>query len=176
VTPPLVRDSTAADLPEIARIYQFHVTNGLGSFEEVAPGIDELARRRAEILGRGLPYVVAEGPDSGIMGYAYAGPYRTRSAYRYTVENSVYVTPGGARQGVGRRLLAVLIERCTALGYRQMVAVIGDSGNRNSIGLHEAMGFRTIGTMPAIGWKHGRWVDSVLMQRPLGPGGDRPPG
>ena len=111
-----------------------------------------------------------------MLGYAYAGPYRTRSAYRFTLENSVYVAPGTVRRGVGRTLLAALIPRCAALGYRQMVAVIGDSGNAPSIGLHEALGFRVIGTIRGVGFKHGRWVDSVLMQLPLGPGDATLPG
>jgi L-amino acid N-acyltransferase YncA len=170
-----VRDSRESDLPAIHRIYAHHVLTGLGSFEETPPDVAELARRRAEILGRRLPYLVASGEDGAVLGYSYAGPYRTRSAYRFTLENSVYVAPEAARSGVGRRLLGALIERCTALGYRQMVGVIGDSGNAGSIGLHAAMGFRRIGHIEGVGWKHGSWVDSVLMQRALGPGAGTPP-
>lgn len=170
----LVRDAREADMPAVVRIYGHHVEHGLASFEERAPDLAELLRRRAEVLGRGLPYLVAE-RAGGIVGFAYASPYRTRAAYRYSVEDSVYVDHRALRQGVGRALLAVLIERCTALGYRQMVAVIGDSGNEGSMGAHAALGFREIGRLAAIGFKFDRWVDSVFMQRPLGPGSETPP-
>jgi L-amino acid N-acyltransferase YncA len=172
----IVRESVEADLEAIEAVYAHHVAHGLGSFEETPPSREELARRRADVLARSLPYLVAVDTSGKLLGYAYAGPYRTRSAYRHTVENSVYVAPGAARQGVGRVLLAALIAHCETAGFRQMVAVIGDSGNTGSIGLHEALGFRRVGTLEAIGWKHGRWVDSVLMQRALGPGGDSSPG
>jgi phosphinothricin acetyltransferase len=171
-----VRDSREADLEAIAGIYAHHVTHGLGSFEETPPSREELAQRRADVLARGLPYLVCVDAAGTLLGYAYAGAYRTRSAYRYTVENSVYVAPEAARRGVGSALLAALIERCEAAGFRQMVAVIGDSANAGSIGLHAALGFRRVGTLEAIGWKHGRWVDGVLMQRALGGGGASPPG
>ncbi|MFN4088866.1 MAG: GNAT family N-acetyltransferase [Alphaproteobacteria bacterium] len=150
-------------------IYAHHVLHGLGSFEEVPPDVDEMLRRRADILGRGLPYLVAE-LDGAIAGYAYAGSYRPRPAYRYTVENSVYVAPGKAGQGVGRALLADLVAQCAATGARQMIAVIGDSGNAGSIALHASQGFAYCGLLRAVGFKHGRWVDSVIMQRALGPG------
>jgi L-amino acid N-acyltransferase YncA len=166
-----VRDSVEHDLPEIAAIYTHHVTHGLASFEEEAPDAAEMGRRRKELLARGFPYLVAATrPDGGVLGYAYAGPYRTRSAYRFSVENSVYVSPDAARQGLGRQLLTTLIERCTAAGFRQMIAVIGDSGNVGSIGLHQALGFRRVGVLTAVGFKQGRWVDCVLMQTALGPG------
>jgi L-amino acid N-acyltransferase YncA len=165
-----IRDSLPEDMPAIAAVYAHHVRFGLGSFEEEPPSQAELARRREEVLARGLPYLVAADGAGAVLGYAYASPYRTRSAYRFGVEDSIYVAPGGFRRGVGRALLAALIERCTRLGYRQMVAVIGDSGNAGSIGLHEQAGFQRVGLLPAIGFKHGRWVDSVLMQRSLGPG------
>ncbi len=164
-----LRDATEADIAAIHRIYAHHVLHGFGSFEEVPPDEDELLRRRRDIVARGLPYIVAE-IDGRIAGYAYAGPYRMRSAYRHSVEDSIYVAPQAQRQGVGRVLLAELITRCTALGYRQMVAVIGDSANHGSIGVHTAQGFVIVGRLPAIGFKHGRWVDSVVMQRPLGEG------
>lgn len=170
----LVREAREDDMPVIQEIYSHHVRRGLSSFEEVAPDVDELLRRRAEVLKRGLPYLVAE-RDGEIVGFAYAGPYRTRSAYRYSVEDSVYVDHRALRQGVGRALLGVLIERCTALGYRQMIAVIGDSGNESSIGAHQAMGFREVGRLPAVGFKLRQWVDSVLMQRALGPGSSTAP-
>jgi L-amino acid N-acyltransferase YncA len=163
-----IRDSTEGDVAAIAAIYAHHVRHGLGSFEEEPPGAGEVARRRAEVLAKQLPYLVAAGPAGAVLGYAYAAPYRTRSAYRFSVEDSVYVAADAGRRGVGRALLAELIRRCTAQGYRQMVAVIGDSGNAASIRLHEDQGFRPAGLLPAIGFKHGRWVDSVLMQRALG--------
>jgi phosphinothricin acetyltransferase len=169
-----VRDSIEADVPFIQAIYAHHVRTGLGSFEEIPPDAVEIDRRRAEILGRGLPYLVAEIDDptipGGIAGYAYAGPYRTRSAYRYSVEDSIYIAPTALRRGAGRVLLDELLRRCTALGYRQMIAVIGDSANHGSIGVHAAAGFKQVALLPAIGFKFGRWVDGVMMQRPLGEG------
>jgi L-amino acid N-acyltransferase YncA len=162
------------DLPAVTAIYAHHVRHGLGSFEEEPPDLAEMGRRHAEITARGLPYLVAE-CHGRLLGYAYAAPYRPRSAYRHTVEDSIYVAPDCLRAGAGGLLLAGLIERCTAAGYRQMVAVIGDSGNAASIGLHLKHGFRPVGTLEACGFKHGRWVDSVLMQRPLGAGAARLP-
>lgn len=141
----------------------------MASFEETPPSVEEMARRHGEVAGRGYPYLVAT-VDDRIAGYAYAGPYRPRPAYRHSVENSVYLAPDRQRAGIGSALLAELIRRCEAAGFRQMVAVIGDSANAASIGLHERLGFRRAGLLTAIGHKHGRWVDSVLMQRPLGPG------
>ncbi len=167
---PIVRDSKDGDLPAIAAIYGHHVIHGFGSFEEVPPGVEELAKRRLEILGKGLPYLVATDGAGTVLGYAYASPYRTRSAYRFTVEDSIYVAPEAARRGIGRTLLTALIERCTELGYRQMIAVIGDSGNQGSIGLHQSLGFARTALLPTIGFKRGRWVDCVMMQRALGPG------
>jgi L-amino acid N-acyltransferase YncA len=164
-----VRDSRDADLPGIATIYAHHVRFGLGSFEEEPPDLSELARRRDEVLARQLPYLVAVNQTAAVLGYAYAAPYRTRSAYRFSLEDSIYIAPEAKRHGFGRALLGALIVRCAALGYRQMVAVIGDSGNAASIGLHERLGFRRVGLLPSIGFKRGLWVDSVLMQRALGP-------
>ena len=164
----LVRLSTEADLPAIQAIYAHHVLTGLASFEELPPDLAEMARRRAELSARGLPHLVAEA-DGRVLGYAYAGPYRARIAYRFTVEDSVYVAPDATGRGLGRLLLARLIADCEALGARQMVAVIGDSGNAASIGLHRALGFEHTGTLRDVGSKFGRWVDTVLMQRPLGP-------
>lgn len=165
----LVRDSRDDDMPAIHVIYEHHVRTGLGSFEEVPPDVEEMRRRRAVILGDKLPYLVAE-IDGGIAGYAYAGRFRPRSAYRFSVEDSIYVGPDAQRQGIGRALLQELIGRCTLAGYRQMLAVIGDSANYGSIGVHAAAGFTQVAMMPAIGFKFGRWVDSVIMQRALGPG------
>jgi phosphinothricin acetyltransferase len=172
---PSVRDSEDADLPAIAAIYAYHVTHGFGSFEEVPPDLAELARRRREILGKELPYLVARDGAGSVLGYAYASPYRTRSAYRFTVEDSIYVAPRAARRGVGRLLLEALIQRCTEAGYRQMIAVIGDSGNDGSIGLHRSLGFVRAALLPSIGFKRGRWIDCVMMQRPLGSGGGTVP-
>jgi L-amino acid N-acyltransferase YncA len=171
----VIRASRREDVPALAAIYAHHVLNGLASFEIEPPDPDEIALRRENVLARGLPYLVAE-LDSRIAGYAYAAAYRMRPAYRYALEDSVYVDPDAARRGVGRALLAALVEACATLGYRQMVAVIGDSGNAASIGLHAACGFAHAGLLPSVGFKQGRWVDSVLMQRALGPGGAVPPG
>lgn len=168
--PVTVRDSRETDLPAIAAIYAHHVLHGFGSFEEVPPGIDEMARRRQEILAKGLPYLVAADDRGEVVGYAYASPYRPRSAYRFSIEDSIYVAPGGARKGVGRALLTAIIRKGTELGYRQMVAVIGDSANHGSIGLHQALGFARVGLLSSVGFKAGRWVDGVLMQRALGAG------
>ncbi len=164
-----IRASAPTDVRAIAAIYAHHVRNGLASFEIVPPDDAEIARRRESILARDLPYIVAD-LDRKIAGYAYAAPYRERPAYRYTLEDSVYIDPSAARQGVGRALLDSLIKTCAALGYRQMIAVIGDSANTASIGLHEACGFARTGLLPSVGFKLGRWVDSVLMQRALGSG------
>ncbi|MDE2229547.1 MAG: N-acetyltransferase [Alphaproteobacteria bacterium] len=165
----MLRDSTPGDLDAVAGIYAHHVRFGLGSFEETPPSVEEIGRRREAVLALSLPFLVAVS-DGRVVGYAYAGLYRTRSAYRYTLEDSIYVAPDAARHGIGRALLTRLIERCAALNYRQIVAVIGDSDNTASIRLHETLGFVRIGVLPAIGFKHGRWVGSVLMQRPLGAG------
>jgi phosphinothricin acetyltransferase len=165
-TPVRVRDSVAEDMTAIQAIYAHHVLKGLGSFEEVPPDVDEMIARRGRSLAVGLPYLVAE-VDGAIAGFAYAGPFRERSAYRHTVENSVYVAPDRRGEGVGQTLLAVLIERCTRIGFHQMVAVIGDSENLASIRLHEQAGFRRAGVLRSVGHKFGRWVDSVLMQRQL---------
>lgn len=162
----VVRDAGERDVPRIAVIYAHHVLTGLATFEVVPPEAAEMARRRENVLGWALPYFVAE-DASGVLGYAYAAPYRTRAGYRYTVEDSIYVDPAAVGRGVGRRLLERLIEACVACGCRQMIAVIGDTANGASIGLHEACGFARVGMLPATGFKFGRWVDSVLMQRGL---------
>jgi L-amino acid N-acyltransferase YncA len=167
-----VRD---ADIAQIAAIYAHHVRHGLASFEEVPPDAAEMARRRAEVAARGLPYLVAAQGER-IAGYAYAGPYRARPAYRFTLEDSVYVHPDRVGRGIGRRLLPALIAACEAGWHRQMIAVIGDSANAASIGLHAACGFRQAGVLRAVGFKLGRWVDTVLMQRALGDGDRAAPG
>ncbi len=170
-----IRDSRDADIPAIAAIYGHWVTHGLASFETEPPEVAEMARRRQAVLAAGYPYLVAEAADGRVLGYAYAGAYRTRPAYRFAVENSIYVAPDAGRGGIGARLLDALVEGCTARGFRLMVAVIGDSGNAASIGVHTRAGFTHAGMLPAIGWKHGRWVDSVLMTRPLGEGASSAP-
>ena len=166
----LLRDSTDADIPAIAAIYGHWVTHGRASFELEPPGEAEMAKRREAILAGGYPYLVATDASGRLLGYAYASAYRARPAYRFSVENSVYVAPDAGRRGAGRLLLPALIERCEASGFRLMIAVIGDSGNAPSIGLHAACGFTHCGVLPAVGWKHGQWLDTVLMTRPLGEG------
>ena len=151
-------------------VYAHHVLHGLGSFELEPPSVEEMAERRRAIVGLSLPYLVAAGGDGEVVGFAYAAPYRTRPAYRSTVEDSVYVAPTAQGRGLGRALLDEVVRRCVAAGTRQMVAVIGDSGNRGSVALHAAAGFREVGVLRAVGWKHGRWVDTVIMQRELGVG------
>ena len=166
---------TAGDIPAITRIYAHAVRHGTASFELDPPDEAEMLRRQRALVDGGYPYIVAEN-DGSILGYAYAGPFRPRPAYRHSVENSVYVAPQAQRRGVGRVLLDALIVRCTDAGFRQMIAVIGDSTlQAASIGLHAAAGFRMVGTLDAVGFKHGRWLDSVYMQRPLGAGADTPP-
>jgi phosphinothricin acetyltransferase len=169
-----VRDSRDDDIPAITAIYSHAVLHGAASFELEPPDAAEMARRRCALLGAGYPYLVAT-LGGGVAGYAYAGPYRPRPAYRFAVENSVYVAPDRQRAGIGHALIEALVARCEQAGFRLMVAVIGDSGNAASIGLHAAHGFRHAGLLPAVGWKHGRWVDSVLMTRPLGDGAGTPP-
>ncbi len=164
-----LRPSTDADVPAIAAIYAHHVRTGLASFETVPPTQEEMAHRRLEILKHGLPYLVAE-LGGAVAGYAYAGPYRLRPAYRFTLEDSIYVHPDHIGKGIGRLLLGALIAACEQKGYRQMIAIIGDTGNAASIGLHQAFGFEHAGTLRAVGFKFGRWVDTVLMQRSLGTG------
>jgi L-amino acid N-acyltransferase YncA len=165
----LVRPSRDADIAAIARIYAHHVLHGLASFEEVPPDAAELAARRQKVLSYGLPHLVAERAGN-VVGYSYAGPYHSRSGYRFTLEDSVYVDAGQLGQGVGRALLSRLIAACEQGPWRQMIAVIGDSANQASISLHASQGFRRIGTYGSVGFKFGRWVDSVLMQRELGEG------
>ena len=169
-----VRDAEDADLADIQAIYAHHVLHGLATFEEVPPPVDEMAGRRAAVLAAGLPYLVAE-LDGRVAGYSYATAFRPRPAYRHTIEDSVYVRDGMAGHGIGVALLGELIRRCEAGPWRQMIAVIGDSANAASIGLHRRMGFVHAGTLVAVGFKLGRWVDTVQMQRALGAGSATPP-
>lgn len=174
--PLLVRDSTEADLPAITDIYAHHVRHGTGSFELDAPTLEEMTRRRADVLANGFPYLVTCAGDGRVLGYAYANHFRLRPAYRFTAEDSIYVAQDARGRGVGKRLLAELLARCEARGCRQMLAVIGDSANTGSIALHAASGFRFAGTLRATGWKFERWLDTVIMQRELGPADRTPAG
>ena len=170
----IVRAATPADLPAIESIYAHQVLHGLASFEEEPPSLQEMRSRFAEVTARGLPYLAME--EAGeVLGYGYCTLYRTRSAYRYALEDSVYVRQEQHRKGIGKAILAELIVRCEQLGYRQLIAVIGDSAQAASIGLHASLGFLRAGTLRSVGFKFGRWVDTVIMQRPLGRGdGTRP--
>jgi phosphinothricin acetyltransferase len=165
-----LRDAAEGDVPEIQRIYAHHVLHGLGTFEETPPTVEEMTARFRAVRAGGHPYIVAE-RDGRIAGYAYAAPFRPRAAYRFCLEDSIYVAPEATGQGVGRALLRELIRKAEAFGCRQLVAVIGDSGNAGSIGVHKALGFQPSGVLKSVGFKHGRWVDVVMMQLPLG-GGD----
>mgnify|MGYP001766177375 CR=1 FL=1 len=169
-----LRPAVEADVPAIAAIYADAVLGGCASFEIEPPDTAEMRRRLAAVTTPGFPWLVAERDDT-ILGYGYYSHYRTRPAYRFTVENSIYVATTTRRGGVGRTLLAALIAHAEAAGFRQMIAVIGDGANAASIGLHGACGFTPAGVLSAVGWKHGRWVDSVLMQRPLATGARTPP-
>jgi phosphinothricin acetyltransferase len=170
----IVRPSRASDIPALTAIYGHAVRLGSASFEIEPPDEAEMARRREAILAAGYPHLVAE-RDNEVAGYAYVSAFRTRPAYRFTVENSVYVAPNRQRERIGHTLLAALISQCEAAGFRLMVAVIGDSANHASIGLHASHGFNPAGLLPSVGWKHGRWLDCVLMTRPLGDGARFPP-
>ena len=166
---PTIRDATAADIPAIQAIYAHHVLHGLASFEEIPPGVEEMRVRYEAIVGSGKPYIVAE-LDGTVAGYGYASAYRARSAYRFTLENSVYIDEGRRGSGVGTALLQALVDRCRRGPWRQMLAVIGDSANAGSIAVHASLGFVRAGNLRSTGYKFGRWVDSVLMQLPLGAG------
>lgn len=162
----LIRPAAAGDMVRVQAIYAHHVLHGTASFEEVPPDLAEMQRRRDTVLAAGLPYLVAE--DAGvIIGYAYAGLYRSRTAYRHTAEDSVYLDPQMTGRGAGRLLLAQVMAQSAAAGYRELVAVIGDSANTASIGLHRALGFRDVGTLRNVGLKFGRWLDTVIMQRSM---------
>jgi L-amino acid N-acyltransferase YncA len=169
-----IRDVRHSDVAPITRIYADAVLNGTASFELKPPDEAEMARRTKVLLAKSYPYLVAEF-FGGVAGYAYAGPYRDRPAYDWCVEDSIYVAPEFHRRGIGRLLLARLIAECQAAGFRQMIGVIGDSANTASIAVHAALDFRLIGTFQSIGFKHGKWLDTVLMQRALGTGDSVPP-
>ena len=169
MTMPLIRAATTADAAALAAVYGHHVLHGFGTFEEVPPSPAEMDQRRAVVVAHGLPYLVAE-QDGRVLGYAYAAPFRPRAAYRFTVEDSIYVAPEAQGRGVGRTLLAAVLDQCERLGLRQVVAVIGDSDNAGSIALHRALGFEPAGVGKDVGFKHGRWVDIVWMQKALNGG------
>ena len=169
-----VRPARDSDIAATTEIYAHHVRHGLASFDETPPDPAEMQRRFDAIRDRRLPFLIAE-IDGAIAGFAYAAPYRDRSAYRYAVEDSIYLAEGFGRRGVGSLLLREIIDRSTAAGMRQMIAIIGDSANAASIGLHAGLGFRLAGTLPSVGFKFGRWVDSVIMTRALGDGDRGPP-
>lgn len=170
-----VRDAREADMAAVQEIYAHHVLHGLASFEEAPPSAAEMIGRRQAVLELGLPYLVAE-MDGRVVGYSYASSYRPRPAYRHTIEDSVYVRDGLAGHGVGRALLGMLIRRCERGPWRQMLAVIGDSANAGSIALHRSLGFAMVGPLRAVGFKHGQWVDTILMQRALAAGSSTLPG
>ena len=180
MSPPLLTVSSAIrpceedDVASITAIYAHHVLHGLASFEIVPPSESDMRQRRLEIIGQGFPYLVAEHAGD-VVGYAYASPYRLRPAYRYTVENSVYLHAAWTGRGIGGQLMSALLAECEARGLRQIVAVIGDSANKASIDLHRRLGFSMVGTIRSAGFKFGRWVDTVLMQRALGAGDSAPP-
>ena len=168
-SPLTIRPSTDADGAAVCEIYAWNVRNGTGTFELEPPGADEMARRRDDVLRKGLPWLVAE-RGGMLLGYAYATPFRPRPAYSHCLEDSIYLAPQAQGQGVGRVLLGELLARCEAAGARQMLAVIGDSENLSSIGVHRALGFESTGVLRSAGWKFDRWLDVVLMQKALGPG------
>jgi len=170
-----IRPVAASDIASIQAIYADAVLTGTATFELEPPDATEMERRRRALVEGGFPYLVAE-RDARLLGYAYVGPYRPRQAYGWTVENSVYLAANARRQGIGKALLAALVDDATEAGFRQMVAIIGDSTHHGSIRLHEAAGFEPVGTIRCVGWKHGRWLDTVIMQRPLGSGSRTPPG
>ncbi len=170
-----IRPSLPSDLPAITAIYAHHVLHGTGTFELDPPDIAEMARRHADVAGKGLPWLVAETTEPAadtpaLLGYAYANHFRPRPAYRYCVEDSIYLAPDAQGRGVGRLLLAELMARCEAQGARQMLAVIGDAANAGSIGVHSTLGFQHTGVLKSSGWKFGRWLDVILMQKALGTG------
>ena len=162
-----IRDATPADVAAVAAIYAHHVRTGFGTFDEEPPSPALMAERMSQVAELRLPYLVAVG-DGNVVGYAYAAPYRARSGYRFTVEDSIYVAPDAQRRGIGASLLRDIVSRCGGAGLRQMIAVIGDSGNAASIRVHAKCGFRPVGTLRDVGFKAGRWVDAVIMQRALG--------
>lgn len=171
---PLIRPSCDADLDAITRLYAHHVLHGTGTFETTPPSAAEMATRRADVLSKGLPWLVLE-EDGAVLGFAYGNWFKPRPAYRFSVEDSIYLAPEAAGQGLGRALLAELLSALERAGVRRVMAVIGDTANSGSIGVHRALGFEPAGSIPACGWKFGRWLDIVFMQRSLGAGDSSAP-
>jgi phosphinothricin acetyltransferase len=172
----LIRDASPTDVPALAAIYAHHVLYGTGTFEEEPPTEAEMAQRLENVLARGWAWLVAEAPDATVLGYAYYSQFRDRSGYRHCAEDAIYVRDDVRGQGVGKALVQALLDRAEAAGFRQMLAVIGDSENVGSIGLHVSLGFRQAGVLKSSGLKFGRWVDVVLMQKSLGEGDRSLPG
>lgn len=172
---PLIRPSRDEDVAAITRIYAHHVLDGTGTFETTPPTEAEMAQRRADVLGKQLPWLVLEGDDGQVIGYAYGNWFKPRPAYRFSVEDSIYLAPEAAGRGLGRLLLAELVAVLERSGIRKVMAVIGDSDNAGSIGVHRALGFEHVGTVKACGWKFGRWLDIVLMERAIGEADRTPP-
>lgn len=171
---PLIRPSRDEDIPAITAIYAHHVLHSTGTFETEAPGVADMTARRADVLSKGLPYLVAE-QDGRIAGFAYGNWFKPRPAYRYSVEDSIYLAPDVHRKGLGRILLAELLARCETAGIRKVMAIIGDSANAGSVGVHLALGFEEVGKIKSCGWKFGAWRDIVIMQKTLGLGDTQPP-
>lgn len=171
---PQIRPSRDEDVPAITALYAHHVRHGTGTFETEPPSVADMGTRRADVLAKGLPYLVAE-QDGKIAGFAYGNWFKPRPAYRYSVEDSIYLAPGLHGQGLGRALLAELLARCEAVGIRKVMAIVGDSANAGSLGVHRALGFTQVGTIESCGWKLGAWRDIVIMQKTLGPGDTQPP-
>jgi phosphinothricin acetyltransferase len=169
-----IRPSTEQDLPEIAAIYSHHVLHGTGTFETEPPLETEMAARRADVLAKRLPWLVAE-QEGKVLGYAYCQWFKPRPAYRYSAEDSIYLHPDAAGQGIGKQLLAALAHQAEAAGIRKLIAVIGDSANASSIGVHRALGFQQVGVIQSCGWKFGKWLDIVLMEKAIGAGDSTPP-
>jgi L-amino acid N-acyltransferase YncA len=171
---PSIRPSSEADTPQVTAIYAHHVLHGTGTFETTPPSEADMAGRRADVLSKGLPYLVAE-EDGRVLGFAYCQWFKPRPAYRFSAEDSIYLHPDAAGRGLGKQLLAELAARAEAVGIRKLIAVIGDSGNAGSIGVHRACGFTPVGSFKSCGWKFGRWLDIVLMEKALGEGDATPP-
>ncbi|WP_395060084.1 GNAT family N-acetyltransferase [Polaromonas sp.] len=171
---PLIRPSREDDLPAIAAIYAHHVLHGTGTFETEPPSIADMGTRRADVLSKGLPYLVAE-EAGAVIGFAYGNWFKPRPAYRYSVEDSIYLAPDGGGKGIGRALLSELLARCESAGIRKIMAIIGDSANAGSVGLHRALGFTQVGIVASCGWKFGAWRDIVIMEKTLGAGDTEPP-
>jgi L-amino acid N-acyltransferase YncA len=171
---PTIRPSADQDVPAITAIYGHHVLHGTGTFETTPPTEADMAARRADVLGKGLPYLVAE-EDGKLLGFAYCQWFKPRPAYRFSAEDSIYLHPDAAGRGLGKELLARLAQEAETVGIRKLIAVIGDSGNAGSIGVHRSLGFRPAGQFTSCGWKFGRWLDIVLMEKALGDGDSTPP-